>query len=495
VLGEAQDKFTQTEVDEMDNALKDAHEDAKRGGQASYLKDLLGQLPTTGGLANEADRLETDSNAQEMENLSVQKRPGGFDPLATVTKIYPILEFRDKVMRSIERALESIPGLTALVERISETLSLFILSLLAPYIRPLIAQASLELKLSSTAVIDSSASHQYEPWTDPYCTDPTHSLLSKDHFSHKLNTPAGEVAAAVVTFVVPRVLHAYENPNFPIETVLHDICKVFHHPALRDPNCDIQQGMFNIVTEWTKRLPDRGASLDDILSAEGVRAGKNHSGGVFAGHGHSHDGHGKVHNSEWDKAKKSKKGKKSKEGEYFASLPNIPMGGGGGKGKDFSVGGFQVPGALGGLLAAGVQGFSDATVGGGSGGGGYPGAYPDEKKKKDKYKEDKYKEDKYKEDKYKEDKYKDGKKDKKDKDKKDKDKSKDKKDKDGKKKKKDKDRGYNSEEDSEDEYRSRSKSRERHGHGHSGSHGHHGGGHSGGHADGYYGGGDYGRHY
>ncbi|KAF8542735.1 heterokaryon incompatibility Het-C [Trichophaea hybrida] len=394
VLGEAQDKFSQTEVEEMDVALAEAHEEQKRSersGQGTVLKDLLKQMSSVGVLGGDAtrdvDRLEEQANAQEMANMNMggPKQPGAYNPMETIKQIYPILLFRDNIMRAIEAAIEKVPGLTALVEKISDTMSIFVFSLLAPFIRPLIARASLELKEGSGAVIDSSAKHQFEPWTDPFCSDPTHSLLSKDHFSNKLNTPAGEVASTVLTYVVPRVLHAWEDPNFPLDVVLNDVCRVFHHPALRDPNCDIQAGMFNRVVVWTERLSDRGASLNDVLSAAGVRAGKNHTGGIFGGG--CGGGHSKLSGGEW-----SKKEKRTKEVK-------------GGKKKDdgtINFGGVQVPGVLGGILGAGFAGFNE------SGSGGHE-SYDKEKKKKDKYKEEKYREGGYKEDKYKEGKYKDGK--------------------------------------------------------------------------------------
>lgn len=399
VLGEAQDKFSQSEVEEMDLALQDAHEAQKAGGETSFLKDILGQIPNASGLASDVDRLEQASDAQEQANMRDPAGPASasFNPLETVQKIYPILEFRDKVMRAIEKALESIPGLTALVEKISETLTLFVMSLLAPYIRPLIARASTELKFASSMVIDSAASHQYEPWTDPYCTDPTHSMLSKDHFSHVLNAPAGEVATAVVTFVVPRVLHAFENPGFPADHVINDIIRVLHHPTLRDPNCDIQTGMFRTVEGWVQRLPDRGRSLDDILGSDGVREGRNHLGGVSAGK-HS-CGHAKTHGGNWDtvekRKKKKKDGKKSGKPMYDA-IPGLSSGPGGA----MKIGGVNLPGPIGGvvggLLDAGMAGFMEAQGGGGQGrpGGGYPGAFPggsgyDDGEKKKKKKKDK----------------------------------------------------------------------------------------------------------
>lgn len=382
VLGEAQDKFSQTEVEEMDNVLAEAHEEQRqndRSGQGSILKDLLGQMSATGLIGGDTvrdvDRLEEESNAQEMANMKMGgPATSDFNPLEIIHKIYPILEFRDKIMRAIENAIEKIPGLTALVEKISDTLSLFVLSLLAPFIRPLIARASLELKAGSSAVVDSSANHQYEPWTDPFCTDPTHSMLSKDHFSNKLNTPAGEIAAAVLSFVVPRVIHAWEDPNFPIDTILNDVVRVFHHPSLRDPNCDIQNGMFQTVVAWTERLPDRGADLNDVLSAYGVKEGKNHIGGVFGGG--CNGGHGKLKGGEWDKKDKRKKdGKGKKDKDKYANIPGVSQG----KGGTINVGGMQLPGVFGGILDASISGFVDN-----GGKKGVSGSYNDDYEKKDK---------------------------------------------------------------------------------------------------------------
>lgn len=90
-----------------------------------------------------------------------------------------ILEFRDRVVKIVNATIEKIPGLEALVEKISETLTLFVLSLLAPYIRPIINAVSTQLKAGSGGVIDASGKHQYEPWTDPHCSDPTRMYISK----------------------------------------------------------------------------------------------------------------------------------------------------------------------------------------------------------------------------------------------------------------------------------------------------------------------------
>ncbi|RAL14958.1 Het-C domain-containing protein [Aspergillus homomorphus CBS 101889] len=207
-----------------------------------------------------------------------------FDPNQTIAQIYPILEFRDKVVRKLTSIIEKIPGLETVVEKVTETLTVFIMSLLAPFIRPIINAASKSLQAGSSGVIDASGKHQYEPWTDPDCTDPTHSMLSKDHFANILNEPAGQVASAILRYVAPRVLHAWENINISEEQVLEDCLKVFHHPALRDNRNEAHRTMFEAVESWVQSRSDRGSRLNDILSAEGVRAGKN-TGGVPHTHG------------------------------------------------------------------------------------------------------------------------------------------------------------------------------------------------------------------
>ena len=41
-------------------------------------------------------------------------------------------------------------------------------------------------------------------------------------------------------------------------------------------NLEIHRNMFGVVEQWVQNLPDRGRSLNDILSAQSVRAGRNH---------------------------------------------------------------------------------------------------------------------------------------------------------------------------------------------------------------------------
>ena len=79
--------------------------------------------------------------------------------------------------------------------------------------------------------MDASGQHQFDVWNNPSSTDPTHSLLSKDHFSNYLNPPAGMVATAILQYTAPRVFYAWDNPDVPVDQVLNDVVRAFHHPA------------------------------------------------------------------------------------------------------------------------------------------------------------------------------------------------------------------------------------------------------------------------
>lgn len=289
----------------MDTALKEAEAqnkasgDGTRGvsgfGQLSSMTDMLSSIPGGGDLAQQGKNLQMQSEAQQRDLESQTDRAGSnipgtnIDPIKTAAQIYPILEFRDRVVKVISATIEKIPGLQALVEKITETLTLFILSLLAPFIRPIITAVSQQLKAGSGGVIDASGKHQYEPWTDPHCSDPTHSLLSKDHFSNILNEPAGQIAAAILQYVAPRIIYAWEHPDILVDQVLNDVVRVFHHPAMRDNHCEIHRDMFSTVERWLHSRPDGGSNLNTLLSSESVRQGKNHT--VDAEHqSHSHGG-------------------------------------------------------------------------------------------------------------------------------------------------------------------------------------------------------------
>jgi hypothetical protein len=224
---EATDHFTQSEVDEMNTALKAAEDATKPGATRGLFGpgppgqdfiSLVSQIPGMGdGFAAQARSLQAASSAQEQVNVehtssrdldraNVNVVPGmspNFDPVKVAGQIYPILEFRDRIVKAISSGIAKIPGLEKLLEHIGETLTAFVLGLLAPFVRPIINQVSKTLKDGSSGIISASAHSQLEPWRNPHCSDPTHSMLSKDHFTNILNSCAGRVASTILQYAVP----------------------------------------------------------------------------------------------------------------------------------------------------------------------------------------------------------------------------------------------------------------------------------------------------
>ncbi|KAK0612846.1 heterokaryon incompatibility protein Het-C-domain-containing protein [Bombardia bombarda] len=410
VLGEATDHFTQSEVDEMNVALKNAEQLTKGGGSSDRgffgssgsggqdFISLVGQLPGIGdGFASQARDLSARSAAQEQENNSrgagnVNVVPGmseNFDPVKVVGQIYPILEFRDKIVRAISNMISKIPGLESLLDHISETLTVFILGLLAPFVQPIITQVSKVLKDGSSGLINSSAQQQLEPWNNTRCDNPTHSMLSKDHFTNVLNSCAGRVASTILEYVVPRVIFAWENPGVPIDEVVNDVLRAFHHPAARDDNIQIQRDMFETVRKWTTETPLRN-QLDRLLSSSSVKEGHNHilaagasgstnkSLGPGGGHASCHDGgHGKPAGSLWAQiqtrdlsAMAGRDG--SAQSGYLSTENAAPQ-------QQYSrptSSGYVAPGGYAAPSPGGYVGHQvppPSVVSPGSGGGGYPG--------------------------------------------------------------------------------------------------------------------------
>jgi hypothetical protein len=370
VIGEATDHLSQSEVDEVDVALKNAEGGGSGNSKPSGLlglvtgkgdfASLLSKLPGPGGdLASQARSLQTQSENQERDNASrgtldrASGGPGadpllnGMDPVKTAAQIYPILQFRDKIVKTISRGIAKVPGLEKLLDNIGERLTAFVLGLLAPYIRPIIQQVSKALKDGSSGVINCSAKQQLEPWNNPRCSDPTHSMLSKDHFTNILNSAAGRVASTILQYTVPRILYAFENPNVPIDEVVNDVLRAFHHPALRSDNVEIQREMFKTMKDWMNEYPRRH-ELERLLSSQSVKDGKNHilkqnqgqSNRSVGEHGHSHNpydmleqaGHGKVAGSLWSQVRTrdvdSMQGRDGDPANHYLSASPVPPGGG-----------------------------------------------------------------------------------------------------------------------------------------------------------------------
>lgn len=186
VMGEFDDKATQSEIQELEGTMV-----SNGNADTSILKNLLNSVPSGlfGGKdeAGKADELQTNAAAAQMNQMRVSpRRPEQFtlQMQATAKEIYPIIQWHDEIMQSITEAIEKIPVLPDLIEQIEDQVNIFVFSLLAPFVLPIINQIKTELNTGSSEIIQSSKDKQLIVFNDDRSSDPTHSMLSKDHFSN-----------------------------------------------------------------------------------------------------------------------------------------------------------------------------------------------------------------------------------------------------------------------------------------------------------------------
>ena len=149
-----------------------------------------------------------------------------------------------------------------------------------------------ELATGSADIIKSSQAKQLIVFHDDTSSNPTHSMLSKDHFSNILNEPAGKVASQILKWVVPQIMACWDDERIDVNRTLTRIVNgVFHHPALRDRGDDGategRKGMFQIIQQWWgQKSEQERAIMRDQLSRDGVEKGRNQKAGVHdTGHG------------------------------------------------------------------------------------------------------------------------------------------------------------------------------------------------------------------
>lgn len=199
VTGEVSDKLTQNEIEELEGTLQQSAQ-----GDTSFLRDLLDKIPDGlfGGEDEKSKMENLQSNAQssQLQNTSISPR----DPeeytlyIQDIFKqIMPAIEFHDEILQAIAEKIEDIPILPKIVEQLEEQLSVFVFSLIAPFIVPVISQIKNELRTGSDEIIQSSNNEQHVVFNDDDSTDPTHSMLSKDHFSNVSSFPTSQTRLAI----------------------------------------------------------------------------------------------------------------------------------------------------------------------------------------------------------------------------------------------------------------------------------------------------------
>ncbi|KAF5310722.1 hypothetical protein D9619_007668 [Psilocybe cf. subviscida] len=304
LLGETGDKLSQASVTDLSHKISETS--SGNGPDIGAIKNILGKFG--GG---------NDSDLDHGEQLKAESKAYHFDPNNVCPpdvqkKLMDLLKWHDNIMRSIEEKIEMVPGLSSLLDQLSNDLNtcwyILVLSLqslmdtppqdiytvLAPYIGPILSEATSALDSGSKAVIQSD--DQYEVFNNPRAHDPSHSQLSKDHFGLILNEPAGKIAQIVVVNSVELIVPAWSNNSDPDE-VIDRILEAFHHPYYAVGHSAIQNKMFDHMQRWVGELGDEANEIISLLTKESVREHRNKRPGLpeeeEAGYGGcGHGGHG-----------------------------------------------------------------------------------------------------------------------------------------------------------------------------------------------------------
>lgn len=178
--------MTQNEIQELEGTLEES-----QNKDTSILRDLLDKIPDGlfGGddKKQKMDNIQHNASTAQMQQMKVSPRePEEYTQYvkSIFEQVMPAIEFHDDIIQTISEAIDKIPILPKILEQLEEQLSVFVFSIIAPFIVPVINQIKNELRTGSDEIIESSKNEQHVVFDDDRSTDPTHSMLSKDHFSN-----------------------------------------------------------------------------------------------------------------------------------------------------------------------------------------------------------------------------------------------------------------------------------------------------------------------
>ncbi|KAI5289738.1 hypothetical protein KEM54_003300, partial [Ascosphaera aggregata] len=300
VMGELNDQTTQSELQSLQSVIQQSESDPP---SETVLGKLFDRLPGNIFGSSEEDKRKVNEFQQQAQQAQEEDDVNDFASLEpekwaeflvkAQERIYPILEWHDLFNQRIDMIIEKIPVVPKLIRKLKEQTTLLVFTAIAPFVLPIINRVKAELQTGSTEIIERSKEQQLNIFADDDCSNPTHSMLSKDHFSNVLNEPAGNVAKAVVTWTVPQIMDCWDDEEIDVEMTLDRIIHaVLHHPALRTSGFDvsaseIRETMFQVVERWWNEQGEEGQEkLRRQLCRDGIENGLNHRSDIAdSGHG------------------------------------------------------------------------------------------------------------------------------------------------------------------------------------------------------------------
>ncbi|KAK0486384.1 heterokaryon incompatibility Het-C [Armillaria novae-zelandiae] len=256
MLGEATDHLSQASVTALNDKMSES-QDSDVTEKLERLKKVMSLVGATG------EELQAQSQAYNFD-------PDNVAPPEVQEQLLDLLRWRDNLYRKISSIIETM-GLDEVLDEMSNALSAYVYTVIAPWLTPILSQVTTVLGEGSKAVIDSD--DQYEVFNNADASDPSHSILSKDHFGLILNEPAGKIAQVVVVHSVQLIVQAWSDDSDPND-VIDKILEAFHHPYYANERSQIQSQMFDELRRWVDGLEDAAATMS-LLTKESVQEGVN----------------------------------------------------------------------------------------------------------------------------------------------------------------------------------------------------------------------------
>jgi hypothetical protein len=206
VTGELSDKMTQNEIEQLEGTLEES-----KNADTSILRNLLDMIPdgVFGGKhqSDKLDEIQSNAQASQLQNVEISPRePEEYtrQMQQIFQQIMPVIEFHDDILKNIDRAIGQIPVLPKILSQLEEQLTMFVFSIISPFILPVISQIREELRTGSDEIVQSSLREQHIVFEDDNATDPTHSMLSKDHFTNVSGGGGSELCCQSMASNPPR---------------------------------------------------------------------------------------------------------------------------------------------------------------------------------------------------------------------------------------------------------------------------------------------------
>lgn len=251
---------------------------SKLAANATIGDPILKQLETVGVLfqkAEESANADKESRAAE-SNLDADQ---------LWQSIEPIFYLHDRIKKWIQERTEQHDA-EPLSEESSTQLGKYTDQLVFKYLSLMIESSIMQLRNALKAAkerVDAEAakSTSAEVYEDGDASDPSHSDISKDHFSNVLNQPAGLVSTVTTNWTTQQVVKCWDDTFRDEEETIRQILSILHHPAFPGrKKTPIQKYMFNAVEEWWHHnTAEEKSKIRGMLTKDSVRARQheNHS--------------------------------------------------------------------------------------------------------------------------------------------------------------------------------------------------------------------------